>query len=404
MKKRVFALLLSIALVLTFTACGKSAEADDGQQEITEEQTEDDSDDKQDQEAAAPAADEAEKADASKAEAQAAAEPATDDGAEEDNPMWKQLYVRLLDKFREDLPAYGSDEPANEWTPIEYYLYDIDKDGIPEMIVKYGTCEADYHGELYKNDGYAVRPIIFDLVLGHTSFYTDPDGGIISVWGHMGSQSIVREKLVKDQLESEDLFSETLTDSDSDYTEVSTVVPGSVYISPSTMYMNIAVTRYEELMDRMAGQFPSAAHDDAHDKELSDAVENTIDGDGAVVSVNGDGFGPELGTVPFSEMLKKLDQWGDEPFEIESKEYADVNGDGKNDCVIWLKQNKDNYTRRNLCVLNLQDGKMYAYNINYLEGYELKDQGKFTYTGEYGSYSFGLIFDHDECMKFYVED
>ena len=52
-------------------------------------------------------------------------------------------------------------------------------------------------------------------------------------------------------------------------------------------------------------------------------------------------------------------------------------------------------------VLSLQDGKMYAYIINYVNDATLRADGAFE-SKEYG-YSYRIVFDHDDCMQIYVK-
>jgi len=97
--------------------------------------------------------------------------------AEAEDPAWVAAYGQVLDGWK----AQIAEEPVEYSTPELYYLvYDIDKDGTPELIVKTGTCEADYHGALYTlRDGSAVQ-VGEEFGLGHSSFYSDPgENGII---------------------------------------------------------------------------------------------------------------------------------------------------------------------------------------------------------------------------------
>lgn len=56
------------------------------------------------------------------------------------------------------------------YTMDGYTLYDVDKNGVPELIVKFGTCEADYDGRLYTFDGTKVV-YVDEFAMGHTSIY-----------------------------------------------------------------------------------------------------------------------------------------------------------------------------------------------------------------------------------------
>ena len=112
--------------------------------------------------------------------------------AENETPcMGDSLYERLLTEWNAQIP----EEPGDfDVVPeISYLVYDVDKDGIPELIAKIGTCEADYHGALYlPGDGKAFQ-VGEELGL-RTRFFLQRsrENGIILMWGHMGFASAVR--------------------------------------------------------------------------------------------------------------------------------------------------------------------------------------------------------------------
>lgn len=73
-----------------------------------------------------------------------------------------------------------------ENTYIKYWIYDIDKDNIPELITKTGTCEADYVISFYKYlNGEAV---LFDNIGGgHADLAVDVDNNQLCLMsGNMG--------------------------------------------------------------------------------------------------------------------------------------------------------------------------------------------------------------------------
>ena len=82
----------------------------------------------------------------------------------------KDEYVRLIDGFTDN---YDN----------EYFLYDIDGNGITELWIKTGTGEADYRLLTYTYNNGIKK--IYEGNAGHTSFYQG-DGYIISLFGQMG--------------------------------------------------------------------------------------------------------------------------------------------------------------------------------------------------------------------------
>ena len=94
----------------------------------------------------------------------------------------------LLETQNQYQESYGSNY---------YYCFDIDKDGVKELMVQTGTCEADYMYQIYTireidaSDGKTFEAVYLGEVSGfHSSFYADENGGtenyIIRSSGHMG--------------------------------------------------------------------------------------------------------------------------------------------------------------------------------------------------------------------------
>lgn len=70
---------------------------------------------------------------------------------------------------------------------LTYALFDMDKDGVPELLVNYGTCEADRQIAIYTyRDGQLMR--LADSIVGsHTNFaYDYVADQLVLAQGHMG--------------------------------------------------------------------------------------------------------------------------------------------------------------------------------------------------------------------------
>lgn len=78
----------------------------------------------------------------------------------------------------------------NDITYIQYWIYDIDKDNIPELITKTGTCEADYVISFYKYQN--GKAVLFDSIGGsHAYLGVDIDNNQLCLMsGYMGVGSI----------------------------------------------------------------------------------------------------------------------------------------------------------------------------------------------------------------------
>ncbi len=91
-----------------------------------------------------------------------------------------------------------------------YCVYDIDKNNVPELIVKAGTCQADYKYHYYSFiDGKSKK--ISERYGGHMTLYSYPSGnGVLEYWSHQGPSLV---NLVT--LESQTLTEKQLMYSDS---------------------------------------------------------------------------------------------------------------------------------------------------------------------------------------------
>lgn len=92
----------------------------------------------------------------------------------------------------------------------KYTLFDLDNDGVKELILSEGTCNADWI-----NDVYCVND--YGLGLGIGSFarpvvlYEAPDGnGIYAVWGNQGLEEVTRITKNGSELEEELILSDSI--------------------------------------------------------------------------------------------------------------------------------------------------------------------------------------------------
>lgn len=90
----------------------------------------------------------------------------------------KSAYEGVLDSFT-----------ANEYD--EYFLYDIDKNEVPELIIKSGTCEADYMFYYYTYDNKLIN--LGSDSAGHSYLgipYDSDEPKLIKSQAHQGHQVV----------------------------------------------------------------------------------------------------------------------------------------------------------------------------------------------------------------------
>ncbi len=165
---------------------------------------------------------------------------------------WEEAFSSVLDSLETEKPT-DAENPALEYS---YLLYDIDKDGIPELVTKTGTCEADYTGTVYTcKSEEAVKAGEFGL--GHAGLFTDPGkNGVIVWWGHMGAAGGVRYSLSDGQISSEQIFEETLdiqNDPEAEYTPIEEYVAGTKPLSLYDVSLRLPFDIYAEILESLAG-------------------------------------------------------------------------------------------------------------------------------------------------------
>lgn len=109
----------------------------------------------------------------------------------------KTAYRKIVKKYKLDTSLYSS-EPYL-WG---YYLADMDGDKKAELLVQYGTCEADVRTAVYKYKGGKAKKVA-QVFSGHTGYYAYPGhAGVISVTAHMDYENVATLTLKKGKLKS----------------------------------------------------------------------------------------------------------------------------------------------------------------------------------------------------------
>lgn len=342
----------------------------------------------------------------------------TEEPQREAQAAWKAAYKALMRElnsgnFGEDIPFFGYLPGDSEYDQLMeygygvdgYYLYDVDKDEVPELIVKFGTCEADYDGRLYTLDGeHAVY--VGEFPLGHSGLATCPSqNGVILNYGHMGGAYMQKMTLKNGELEFEELLSETLGDDpDASYTLPGEVIPGADTLSEMKPEDTLPIDIYQTWIQNLEADIEPTT---VEDENLEQRYLDTILHNGTVVGITADGYGGDTGTCTMEEYLgpNMVDRYADAGMVVEAYTYIDMNGDGTEECVLRLRgadpEESDDLSGK-WVVLSEQDGTMYAYCINYSMSYTLLENGAFRPNDEYGTNNFRILFDKDQCFLYYT--
>lgn len=123
----------------------------------------------------------------------------------------RNQYVETLRKTEKRYTGeYGSG-----W--LEYFLYDITKDGIPELWLIHGTCEADRALSVYtpKEDGLKK---IYEEGAGHSNFHKGKNY-VLQMVAHQGYACWLKLTYNGSKISQKMTFEEDCFESGGDYTE-----------------------------------------------------------------------------------------------------------------------------------------------------------------------------------------
>ncbi len=124
-----------------------------------------------------------------RAEAAAPAEAQVSSPAPVDTPIpaddWQEAYAAILAAYAEKY--------ADEYGYSHYLLYDLDADAVPELIIGFGTCEADYQYSLYRFDAEKGAEFVVNFGYGHSELCgLSSENALLLHGAHMGYEWVDR--------------------------------------------------------------------------------------------------------------------------------------------------------------------------------------------------------------------
>ena len=123
-------------------------------------------------------------------------------------------YIALLDRYH----------ARDEYGYNQYFLYDITGDGLPELWIQAGTCEADYEMHIYTMAD-EVAKMIHSTDYSHASCYKG-DNYIIITHCHMGYAYWYKISFDGSKIVEKKVFDQELAEDEYEYTE-----PDETYVS-----------------------------------------------------------------------------------------------------------------------------------------------------------------------------
>ena len=312
---------------------------------------------------------------------------------QEEKQNWQDAYWEEITRAK---TAATNAEMAGE--SVSYALYDMNKDGIPELMIRFGDCEANYEGRIYRFTDGACR-MLGSVGLGHGSFWTDPqEEGMIVAYGHMGYCSALRMWSDAEGLQTESLYQMDLNEHPElqEYPTPAEYVAGSVRIPETRGRFDLPLRNYDKISMWLEGDDDFSSRDPGYPDEDSEFYSRLISEDGIVCAVSADGFTNTPGNVHFSELLEKdvIYPYMRSNVRLGETRTADLNGDGRVDCLLSLLGDEEDY----MVILSEEDGVVYAYLFFCPLHFDALDRyGTFLST-EHTPYAFRFLFEGEQCV------
>lgn len=313
--------------------------------------------------------------------------PQTADVPPGDYAPWQEAYTEFLANLRSaeyqhtmgELSFSGDDMPSDS-----YSLYDVDKDGVPELFLKCGNCEADYYTLVYTFHGGQISSL-GSFQSGHSSLYTVPEeDGVIIRFGHMGYGSIEKFSIGEGGVIGpwETLLTETEEDTrEKGYTDPAQLIPGAQLVPSCYTCTQLRPADSPALVlpvcDYQNRELPAPMDE----VQVRAVVEQVLYGNAPFFGVSGDGFHGDTGLTTLEEYLRPgaAYPYGKQPLELKETAWADVNGDGQTDCLLRLEQEEEKWINVYCAVLSVQEEEVYAYFFDNIQDVTVEPNGAVTF-------------------------
>ena len=296
-----------------------------------------------------------------------------------------------------------------------YSLYDVDGDGVPELFVRYGDCEAAYTTQCYTfRDGKIV--CIGEFRSGHSSLYTCPDkSAVLRHEGHMGYAELYEYPMEGGVLTEERVL---FTEEDvRDYTPTDEIVPGAEYINyyytrggaqdDSYWTGQAAYSLGSAMLLPIADYDQGPAATGNSSERARTAILAALNGETQLYGASGDHFYGDVGPTTWAEYLEPggAYPYNDEPLEVSAHAWQDMNGDGQEELLLRVvtdtgEDNGKPWTSEATVVLSEQGGAVYAYFFGFMDDREaFLDDGAIRQYGE----DYRLSFWANQCYEYIAE-
>lgn len=304
---------------------------------------------------------------------------------------WRAAYGKFLEDLCEEekailninRPDYNpNDYPAQvESLSKEYFLYDLDRDGVPELVLRSGWESRDTRfytvrdGEITEAGRRESRYI---------SFFTSPDQpGILVRETPKGPVFVYRLTLEGGALrQGEDLYATDMSVQcvDSNF-RMEDAAPGAAYIRgcrtmvewPEHAPLTLPIDDYDRKTE-------AAEIDPRRDGLARSLILAALEHGTPFCAVSGDGYGGDAGWTTLAEYLRQggIVEYAERPLLPRRRAWVDLDRDGQRECVLYVERDPEDYIQDGCFLLfSEQEKAVYAYCLNYVDRMEVNTDGVF---------------------------
>ncbi len=320
-------------------------------------------------------------------------------------------YIDVIENEHQKLLAGSSDDYEYNMETIEgYSLYDIDKDGMPELFIRLGHDEASYHGRVYTFKNGELKLVEDELPMGHTYLESDPnENGVLLCYGHMGYAGISKASLRGDRLEYENIFDEDINEGldngeDVSYTPTEEIVPGASYIDEFSSDSTLPIKKYFETLEFKTGDLPRQKKAIGFPDGNSDIYRDIIANNQIVNAVAADRWCNNPGRVHFGELLREdvIYPYTSGNLIIKAHVYSDIDFDGIYECILYFSElGNESSSSHYRGIISRQNGEFYIYLNAHSYETAYTDDG-YLIDGFNGGGIKRIIFERENAFEFNV--
>lgn len=178
---------------------------------------------------------------------------------------WRQAYAFMLDDIMFEFPDYQYN--------LNYALYDIDENSIPEMFVKVGTCEADYSYRVFTmSEESSDVGLIDTLPASHASICGIQTKNSFLLWGgHMGYEWISQITLSNNKFTEIQIFDAEVED----YHELEPIATYEMNDRSGLNWSGNRLENNQQILDNFSKSFNALAEMPETATEIKEEIDTT---------------------------------------------------------------------------------------------------------------------------------